>query len=128
MFLLKRTTALFAVILACVSIAFAQANAKVSGTVTDPNGAAVPGASVKLINQATKIESGTTTNEDGYFCGCLEVQRFVHRAGSGGHRPWRARTCARSGRRRGNGTGRDGGVAARRAAACQVASPLYEPP
>src|ERR1044072_8932208 len=67
MFLLKRTTALFAVILACVSIAFAQANAKVSGTVTDPNGAAVPGASVRLINQATKIESGTTTNEDGYF-------------------------------------------------------------
>lgn len=40
---------------------------EVSGTVTDPNGAAVPGASVKLINQATKIESATTSNEDGYF-------------------------------------------------------------
>src|ERR1041385_2776966 len=52
---------------AAASIAFAQANAKVSGTVTDPNGAAVPGASVKLINQATKIEVETTTNEDGYF-------------------------------------------------------------
>jgi hypothetical protein len=50
-----------------VSVALAQANAKVSGTVTDPNGAAVPGASVKLINQATKIESATTSNEDGYF-------------------------------------------------------------
>jgi len=67
MFFLKRTIALFAVILAGVSIVFAQANAKVSGTVTDPNGAAVPGASVKLINQATKIESATTSNEDGYF-------------------------------------------------------------
>lgn len=67
MFLLKRTIALFAVIFAGVSITLAQANAKVSGTVTDPNGAAVPGASVKLINQATKIESATTSNEDGYF-------------------------------------------------------------
>jgi hypothetical protein len=67
MFFLKRTIAFFAVILAGVSIVFAQANAKVSGTVTDPNGAAVPGASVKLINQATKIESATTSNEDGYF-------------------------------------------------------------
>src|SRR6185295_2265953 len=67
MFLLKRTIGLFAVILASVSIVFAQANAKVSGTVTDPNGAAVPGASVKLINQATKIEARTTTNDDGYF-------------------------------------------------------------
>src|SRR5919205_1198637 len=67
MFLLKRTIACLVVIFAGVSIAFAQANAKVSGTVTDPNGAAVPGASVKLINQATKIEFATTTNEDGYF-------------------------------------------------------------
>ena len=67
MFLLKHTIALFAVIFAGVSITLAQANAKVSGTVTDPNGAAVPGASVKLINQATKIESATTSNEDGYF-------------------------------------------------------------
>jgi hypothetical protein len=63
----KRTIACLVVIMAGVSIAFAQANAKVSGTVSDPNGAAVPGASVRLINQATKIESATTTNEDGYF-------------------------------------------------------------
>src|SRR5689334_12619998 len=67
MWIVKRTIAFFAVILAGASIVFAQANAKVSGTVTDPNGAAVPGASVKLINQATKIEAATTTNDDGYF-------------------------------------------------------------
>src|SRR5687768_7986457 len=54
-------------ILAAVSVALAQANAKVTGTVTDPNGAAVPGAVVKLLNQATKIEVETTTNESGYF-------------------------------------------------------------
>ena len=44
MFLLKRTAVLFTLIAVTASVAFAQANAKVSGTVTDPNGAAVPGA------------------------------------------------------------------------------------
>jgi carboxypeptidase family protein len=67
MFSLKRMAALLVLIIGASSIAFGQANAKVSGTVTDPNGAAVPGAVVKLVNQATKIEIATTTNEDGYF-------------------------------------------------------------
>src|SRR5215216_2428636 len=67
MFSLKRTLALLVLITASVSVALAQANAKVGGTVTDPNGAAVPGAVVKLTNQATKIEVETTTNESGYF-------------------------------------------------------------
>ena len=67
MFSLKRTLALLVLISASASSALAQANAKVGGTVTDPNGAAVPGATVKLINQATKIEVETTTNDDGYF-------------------------------------------------------------
>ncbi|HEV8168482.1 MAG TPA: carboxypeptidase-like regulatory domain-containing protein, partial [Pyrinomonadaceae bacterium] len=65
--MVKRAVTLLMFIAVAASIAFAQANAKVSGTVTDPNGAAVPGATVKLINQATKIEVETTTNEDGYF-------------------------------------------------------------
>jgi hypothetical protein len=63
MFSLKGTLALLVLITLSASAAFAQANAKVGGTVTDPNGAAVPGATVKLINQATKIETETTTNE-----------------------------------------------------------------
>src|ERR671926_1135198 len=67
MFSINRILGVLVLIAAGASIAFAQANAKVSGTVTDPNGAAVPGAMVKLINQATKIETGTTTNDDGYF-------------------------------------------------------------
>ena len=56
MLLLKRTILSLSPIAVTASIAFAQANAKVNGTVTDPNGAAVPGATVKLINQATRIE------------------------------------------------------------------------
>src|SRR5215207_9156570 len=67
MFSLKSALALLLLILASAPAAFAQANAKVSGTVTDPNGAAVPGAVVKLTNQATKIEVEAATNESGYF-------------------------------------------------------------
>ena len=51
MSIVKRIVAVLVLMITAASIAFAQANAKVSGTVTDPNGAAVPGASVKLINQ-----------------------------------------------------------------------------
>jgi hypothetical protein len=43
------------------------ATGEVNGTVTDPNGGAVPGATVKLVNQATKIETEATTNQNGYF-------------------------------------------------------------
>jgi hypothetical protein len=64
---MRRIVALLILIAATASIVVAQANAKVSGTVSDPNGAAVPGATVKLINQATKIEVETTSNDDGYF-------------------------------------------------------------
>lgn len=39
----------------------------VNGTVTDQTGAVVPGAEVKLVNQATNIESATATNPRGYF-------------------------------------------------------------
>jgi hypothetical protein len=47
MFSIKRILAGSLLIIASTSVALAQANAKVSGTVSDPNGAAVPGAVVK---------------------------------------------------------------------------------
>ena len=40
---------------------------EINGTVIDPSGAAVPGATIKLVNKATKIETQATANEDGYF-------------------------------------------------------------
>ena len=43
------------------------ATGEVNGTVHDPNGAAIPGAIVKLINQATKTETETTTGQNGNF-------------------------------------------------------------
>src|SRR5215470_5787991 len=40
---------------------------EVNGTVSDPNGGAVPNALVQLISQKTKIETSATTNQSGYF-------------------------------------------------------------
>src|SRR5256714_8862560 len=63
-------TAIIALLLCLVSAVALQAQTatgEVNGTVSDPNGAAVPGAMVKLINQATKGETEATTNQSGYF-------------------------------------------------------------
>src|SRR5687768_7682420 len=38
-----------------------------TGTVTDPNGAVVPGAAVKVTNTATNISRESTTDSDGNF-------------------------------------------------------------
>src|SRR5258708_36047471 len=40
---------------------------EVNGTVIDTSAAFVTGATVRLINQATKIEDRMTTNSDGFF-------------------------------------------------------------
>ena len=50
--------------LSCASSARAQATAALHGTVTDPSGAAVPNATVHLINSAANFNVTTTT--DGY--------------------------------------------------------------
>src|SRR2546421_11716267 len=63
-------TAIIALLLTFVSAVALQAQTatgEVNGTVTDPNGAAVPGATLKLMNQATKGETEVTTNQSGYF-------------------------------------------------------------
>src|SRR5947209_724235 len=54
-------------LVSAVALQAQTATGEVNGTVTDPNDAAVPGAMVKLINQATKGESEATTNQSGYF-------------------------------------------------------------
>jgi len=53
--------------LAAAALQAQTATGEVNGTVTDPNGAAVPGAAVKLIEQATKTQREATTNERGLF-------------------------------------------------------------
>jgi hypothetical protein len=56
------------VLLAPTAIILAQtATGGVNGTITDPSGARFAGAAVKLINQATNIESLVLTNESGFY-------------------------------------------------------------
>src|SRR5258706_9107522 len=43
------------------------ATGEVNGTITDPNGAVMTGATAKLINQATNIDLRTQPNPSGYF-------------------------------------------------------------
>lgn len=48
--------------------AFGQAGrGSINGTITDPNGAVVPGASVKLVNTATGAEQQTTSSGAGFY-------------------------------------------------------------
>src|SRR5262249_8711390 len=50
------------------SVGFGQTSTgEVNGTIVDQTGAAVPVATVKLINQATKIETQVSPNQSGYF-------------------------------------------------------------
>ncbi len=50
------------------SVAQAQdASGRIIGTVTDPSGAAIVGASVTIVNVGTKISQMTTTDESGFY-------------------------------------------------------------
>lgn len=46
---------------------FAQARGTISGRITDPAGAVVPGASVTVTNTGTSVSRNTTTNAEGLF-------------------------------------------------------------
>jgi hypothetical protein len=61
--------ALFVVVLLMPGLAFGQSSstANVTGTVTDQKGAAVPGASIELLNSATNESRTQTTNDTGYY-------------------------------------------------------------
>ena len=55
------------IILGLSIFAFAQFNAGIQGTVTDQNGAIIPGATVKLTNTETNQSIEVITNESGYY-------------------------------------------------------------
>ena len=97
-------------LLACLialapSLAFAQSQATtgvIEGTVSDPSGAAVPGASVSIKNTATNLERSLITDADGRFRGVAPAARPVpgHRHPQGlrdpGARGHRARPSGQS--------------------------------
>lgn len=57
-----------AIFLAVTNYSFAQdVNASLSGTVTDPTGAAIPGAKLTLTNEATSFQSAFVSDETGSY-------------------------------------------------------------
>jgi len=54
-------------LLLAIPFAYGQENATINGTATDPSGAVVPNASVKLVNTETSETRTATTNEAGIF-------------------------------------------------------------
>ena len=59
--------AAFSVLLFTASFFGQGTTGQIAGTVTDPNGAVVPGAAVKATNIATNLTRETTTNDDGIY-------------------------------------------------------------
>jgi Carboxypeptidase regulatory-like domain len=57
----------FSVILLWTGLAWGQATTSLRGTVTDPSGAAVPNATVHLINAGTNVERTTSTDAQGEY-------------------------------------------------------------
>ena len=56
--------------------AYSQETASIVGTVTDPTGAAVPGAKVTITNTETGLVRSTTTNATGSYA----AHELAHRA------------------------------------------------
>src|SRR5579863_3742265 len=48
-------------------VSYAQFNASIQGSVTDPSGAVVPKASITLTNVGTQVTATTTSDNDGNF-------------------------------------------------------------
>src|SRR5256885_9243685 len=71
--LLLRGLAAFFVVLVCIAPALGQGagTASLSGTVTDPHGAAVSGAKVIIHNVETGLERVLATNEQGFYAAPL---------------------------------------------------------
>src|SRR5689334_13313664 len=64
----KAIALLFVILMAFWSTLYGQTSTgSVNGTIIDSNGAALPGATAKLISQATNIESQAVSNQDGFF-------------------------------------------------------------
>src|SRR5689334_21922870 len=59
---------LFLALLGLTVMLFGQAtDSNLTGTVTDPSGAALPGAKVELTNEATGVKASTTTDTNGLY-------------------------------------------------------------
>ena len=64
----QRTSIFLLLLLACaVQLVAQESRGTIVGTVTDPSGAVVPGASVQVVNVAMGTKLALSTNEAGVF-------------------------------------------------------------
>src|SRR5215467_9591599 len=64
---MKRCISLVSLFLFSAYFVLAQSTARLTGTVTDPSGAAVPAAEVACRNSQTGVSYSATTNTEGLF-------------------------------------------------------------
>ena len=64
--LLMRSLTLTLMVMCCAMVGFAQ-NASISGLVTDPQGGAIPGATVTVTNKSTNASRTVTSSSDGSY-------------------------------------------------------------
>jgi len=71
---------------------WAQSTATLQGTVTDSQGAIVPGASVTATNEATGVQRAVITDSAGHYqMAALPVGSYRLDARLAGFQPWRSR-------------------------------------
>ena len=64
----KAISAIFTIFILSAATVLAQADqGRIAGTITDANGAVVPGATIKITNEATGEVRTTTAGDDGTF-------------------------------------------------------------
>jgi hypothetical protein len=63
----KIATAIFVILICCAIVAGQEPTAQLTGLITDPSGAAVPGAALNLVNINTGFQWNTTSNESGNY-------------------------------------------------------------
>jgi hypothetical protein len=81
---------LFCFLLCSLITAWASVGGSISGTVKDASGAAIPGASVELVNINTGIRQSTTTRSQGtYSFPVLPVGNYAFEVDVAGFRPYR---------------------------------------
>src|SRR6476661_2030632 len=65
--ILAVSAGLMMILIFAQAISAQDTRGSIKGTVTDPNKAAVPGASVKIVDTARGTTTSLTTNSDGYY-------------------------------------------------------------
>ena len=72
------------------SALFAQVGGRITGTVRDPSGAAIPSANVAAINSATGVKQQVTTNDQGVFTfPTVPVGQYTVQVSATGFTPYR---------------------------------------